>query len=133
MMAQQVTHPQITMQATEIPYRRTAIQLAGDTLQFSEVTFDFLMDENMVGYNEIYNWMERSVEKEHQLRDKATEASFYADVEMFVLTSSLNVNKSIKYINCTPTSLGTVTFSSIGDTAYITFPVTFAFDYFTIS
>lgn len=133
MMAQQVVHPQITMQAVELPYRRTAIALAGDNLQFSEVSFDFLMDENMVGYSEVYDWMERSVEQKHKLKSDRDEVSFYADVEVFVLTSSLNVNKSIKYINCTPTTLGTVTFASTGDTTYITFPVTFAFDYFTVS
>lgn len=133
MMAQQVTHPSITMTGVELPYRRTPITLAGDTLQFSEVNFDFLMDENMLGYTEVYDWMKRSVEEEHQLREKATEVSTYADIEMFVLTSSLNVNKSLRYINCTPTSLGNVSFTTTGDTNYLTFPVTFQFDYFTVS
>ena len=79
MMAQQVTHPQITMQAVELPYRRSAIALAGDNLQFSEVSFDFLMDENMVGYSEVYDWMERSVEQKHKLKSDRDEVSFYAD------------------------------------------------------
>lgn len=133
MMAQQVVHPQLTMQSVDMPYRRSNIVLAGDTLQFSEVSFDFLMDEGMVGYTEVYDWMERSVETPHKLSDDRTEPSFYADIEVFVLTSSNNVNKSIKYLNCTPSTLGTVSFSSTGDTQYITFPVTFAFDYFTVS
>jgi len=137
--AQQVQHPSMDMNATEVPYRRVGnIVTPGDTLSFGTVSMDILMDENMNVYQEIYDWMKRLVEEEHKAntgRMRTTDAdaqASYCDIRISVLTSHNNISRTIRYTNALPTSLGDVTFAATQDGQYITFPASFRFDYFEL-
>ena len=133
--AQQVQHPSMSVNHAEVPFRRIAsVPVAGDVIEHGTVSFDVLMDENMRVYEEVYDWMLRRVEQNHKpntgaLYDADTLAS-YCDITLSVLTSHNNVSRQIRYINSIPTSLGDIAFTSTSDGEYITFPITFRFDYF---
>lgn len=144
--AQSISHPEISAQAADVPYKRVSVPMLPDKLEFGSLTIDFLMNEDMSNYKEIYDWMERMVEQEHNMGmgrfgknstvgrpipDNSSITS-YCDITVDVLTSQNNANKNIKYINAFPSSLGNVEFNSTSDGTYIVFPVTFRFDYFTI-
>jgi hypothetical protein len=55
------------------------------------------------------------------------------DITLAMLSSHNNVTRTIRYIDCVPTSLGQMDMSAVaGDTIAITFPVTFRFSYFEL-
>ena len=144
--AQSISHPNVDAQVAEAPYKRLNIPMLPDKLDYGALTIDFLMNEDMQNYIEIYNWLERMVEEEHNMGSKRynknttigrpvtdnSPITSYNDIVVDVLTSQNNINKSIKYLNAFPISLGNVEFNATSAGDYITFPVTFRFDYFTI-
>jgi hypothetical protein len=138
--AQQIQHPAIDVGATETPYKRlSSVAFIGDKITHGTLSMDLIMDENMQSYQEIYDWMHRMVNEEHT----PTSARFstlggevptsYCDIRVSILTSSNNPNKEFHYKNAFPTTLGDVMFMSTSDGTYITFPVSFRFDYFEFS
>ena len=58
---QGVAHPSVQLNV-ELPTRRiTSVPLAGDKITHGEITFTIILDENMTGYNEMFNWLQRLV------------------------------------------------------------------------
>jgi len=136
--AQSVSHPNMDVQATETPFKRIDnIPLIGDKISVGALTLDLIMDENMKSYEEIYNWMKRMVEEEHntsggRFLNAAGPTPSYCDIRVMVLTSHNNSNRELVYRNALPVSLGNIEFNSTSDGTYVVFPVTFRFDYFEI-
>mgnify|MGYP000082153059 FL=1 len=136
--AQQIQHPSMDLNPVEQSYRRIgAVSLPGDTLSFGTLEMDVLMDEKMNVYQEIYEWMERLVETKHRantgrLYGDPDTLSTYCDIRVSVLSSHNNVSRVLKYVNAMPSSLGNITFASTQEGQYITFPVSFKFDYFEL-
>ena len=145
--AQSISHPNVDAQAAETPYKRINVPMLPDKLDYGTLTIDFLMNEDMQNYIEIYNWLTRMVEEEHNMgsvrfnRNSTVGGSgpdnsaitSYNDIVIDILTSRNNINKSIKYINAFPVSLSNIELNATSAGDYITFPVTFRFDYFTIN
>lgn len=130
MLAQTVQHPATNIDFVEIPYRRAGISTAGAKMSFGEVTFDVIMDEKMLAYQEMFDWMKFLVENESKLsQDRAS----YSEIQLFILNSSNNSNRSIIYHNAHPSLLGDIQFASTsGEVQYLTFPVSFQFDYWEL-
>lgn len=132
--AQQVDHPSLDIDAAVVGFKRTNLPFPGDNARFGTLTITALMDENMGLYEELYNWMIRFLEKKHLpqrgklFRDN--DIPSYSDIVVSVLTSHNNPNRSIKYINAFPISLGSIMFTATNDGEYISFPISFEFDYF---
>ena len=132
--AQQIEHPGLNIEASNVPFKRTGLPFPGETASFGSLTITALMDENMGLYEELYNWMLRFLEKKHLpqrgklFRDE--NIPFYSDIRVSILTSHNNPNRSIKYVNAFPTTLGNIAFTATNDGEFITFPITFEFDYF---
>ena len=123
------------MNAVDVGYRRASVALTGDTVGFGTLSMDILMDENMNTYEELFQWMERMVETPHRpntgrLLGGISDVAHYCDIRVAVLTSGNNVARELKYVNSFPISLGDITFASTNDGQFITFPVSFKFDYF---
>ena len=133
--AQSVQHPGLEVQGIEVPYKRTNVSFTGNFIQNSTLTMDILIDENMESYKEMYDWMLRMVNEEHELVSPrgAIVPSSYADITVSILTSANNPNRFIKYRNAFPTSLGDIQFAATSTGEYIVFPVSFKFDYFEFS
>jgi|TARA_B110000908_G_C9895088_1_gene288492 hypothetical protein len=129
--AQQVMHPSMEMSAVDVPYRRAAVAVTGDTVSFGMLSMDIMMDEKMNVYEELFQWLERMVEEPHRPNTGNVESvAHYCDIRVQVLNSSNNIARELKYINSFPISLGDITFAATSEGQYITFPVTFKFDYF---
>jgi|DEB0MinimDraft_6_1074348.scaffolds.fasta_scaffold37470_2 hypothetical protein len=134
--AQSVAHPGVDINPAQVPFRRADVFFPGDKLTFPPVNFTVLMDENMASYSELYNWLERMVEK--PIKDKrtlndSTNIPIMGDLTVIVLSSHNNQNKQIKYYGAFPTNLSTVSLeTTAGDTPAITFTVDFRFDYWDI-
>jgi len=134
--AQSVLHPAMTLSAVEVPYKRIgSIPFAGDKLQFSELSANIIIDEDLNAYVEMYNWMRRLVETNETSPFDRTETAppTSADITVSVLSSHNNPTKQLKYVDCVPTLLGDVSFEATsGDVEYLIFPVAFRFSYFEI-
>lgn len=130
--AASVSHPTMSINYALQPFRKVNIGIAGDKIEFGEVTMDVLMDEEMEAYLEIYDWMNRLINK--PLDNKVeNDIPSSADAIVKVLNSKNNVSKTIRYIDCIPISLGNVEFDTRSGDEYIRFPVTFKFTRFEIS
>lgn len=135
--AQTFNHPGLAVNAPALPTRRlTNVSIPGDSLTFDELTFDVLADEDMNSYIEIFNWLKQGVEENYKTpteRDINAAYIHEADITVNILSSHNNTTRVIKYADCVPTSVGTLSMLATStDTTPITFPVTFRTSYFEI-
>lgn len=143
---QRINHPGAQNAAAETPFSRIgSVPMPGNTMTYSELSMDVLLDEDFEAYQEMYNWMLRLVNEEQvSPRDAYSRYSVeddrqggkiptYADIHITALTNSNNKNKSFKYIDCVPVSIGDIAFEATNaGVDFLTFPVSFRFSYFTI-
>ena len=133
---QSVTHPGMLMSSVEVPYQKiSGVPFAGDKLTFNELSAQVILDEDMLGYQEMFNWMRRLLDTptKNPLDRTSTTVPTYADITLHVMSSHNNTTKEVKYLDCIPTSLGDIQFESTntGD-SFITFSVSFRFNYFEL-
>jgi len=135
--AQSINHPDVNLPATEVNFSRLqSVPFVGDKIEFGILTMDVLLDEDMNSYRELYNWMVSATSRKHRLTsefgkgESPYESSSYYDMTVAVLSSHNNVNRTFIYRNSFPTSVGQIPFAATSAEPYISFPVTFRFDYF---
>ena len=125
------------MNSVEMPYKKiTGVPFIGDKLTFNELSANIILDEDLKSYDEMYSWMRRNLDIEHVAPTQRTAAQppAMADVTLSILSSHNNVTKTVKYIDCIPTSLSDVTFETTsGGEAFLAFAASFRFSYFELS
>ena len=125
---QSVDHPSVSVNEVPLPVRRiTSVPLPGDKITHNEIGFNIILDEEMTGYNEMYNWLQRLV-NEAQVSPIQRDVKFptYADITLMILSSHNNATQKIKYNDCLPTSLGGIQFTTTtGNVTYLTFTASF--------
>jgi hypothetical protein len=135
---QNITHPGMIFNPVELPYSRIAgVPLPGDTLTFNELSTNIILDENLKGYDEMYQWIRRllvtPMSKRNALNASADEPGTYSDITLSILSSHNNQTKQVRYIDCVPTSLGDIQFESTASgNEFITFAASFRFNYFEL-
>lgn len=133
--AQSVNHPDVSINPTIQAHSRTPIPYPGDTINFSEITLQYMVDEDLTAYREIYNWMLRLVNEPYytqydRLKDDTIIPSV-CQLSVIVLTSHNNKNITFKYVDAFPTSLGDISLEATNSTAEpIITPISFAYSYF---
>lgn len=139
---QNVTHPGMIMSSVEVPYQKVSgVPFPGDKLTFNELSCNIILDENLKGYSEMFDWMRRlldnnlnGVPSRTQRRGNAmVNPPTYADITLSILSSHNNLTKQVRYIDCVPTSLGDIVFESTASgTEFIVFSSSFRFNYFEL-
>ena len=134
--AQSVTHPGSSVNPTELPTQRiTSVPLAGDKITYGELTVEIMLDEDIVAYKEMQNWLERIVNQgqDNSVGSAGTIRSTYADITLIIMSSHNNKNVQIKYFDALPTNISPITLSSnVSDITYPTFSVSFRFSSFEL-
>jgi len=132
--AQSVDHPDVSMTAPNVPYSRIgSISLPGDALDYSQLNIQFILDEDIKSYLELYNWLEDMVNKdfvEQGIRSSrvTSDVPTQADISVSILSSHNNQSKRILYKGCNPTSLSGLQLTSIASSVeYLTFNASFVF------
>ena len=95
---QSVDHPSVSVNEVPLPVRRiTSVPLPGDKITHNEIGFNIILDEEMTGYNEMYNWLQRLV-NEAQVSPIQRDVKFptYADITLMILSSHNNATQKIK-------------------------------------
>jgi hypothetical protein len=127
--AQSVDHPDVSMTAPNVAYSRIGnVSLPGDALEYSELNIQFILDEDIKSYTELYNWMESLVNKKFVSPNSTSDVPTQADISISILSSHNNQNKRILYKSCNPTSLSGLQLTSIASSVeYLTFNASFVF------
>lgn len=135
--AQSVDHPSLSLPPAEVPFRRiNSVPMPGDKLTYSDLSITMIVDENMSSYTEMHDWIVRLVEQQNVTAFEAAQSTALpstADITVSILSSSNNQIKQIRYIDCVPTGLGNINFTSTtGDIQYLTYVASFRYSYFTL-
>jgi hypothetical protein len=132
--AQTVSHPDVSLTGPQNPYPRIGnVNFPGDTLDYSELNLQFILDEDLKGYTELYDWMQSIVNNDFVPQGGRTqrvspELPTQADISVSILTSHNNQNRRIIYSGCNPTGLTGLELTSIASTVeYITFNASFSY------
>lgn len=133
---QNVTHPGMIMSSVEMPYQKiTGVPFPGDKLTFNELSANIILDEDMQGYSEMFQWLRRLLDTptKNPLDRTSTTPPTYADITLHILSSHNNTTKQVRYLDCIPTSLGDIQFESTDQgSSFITFNASFRFNYFEL-
>lgn len=134
--AQTVTHPTLTVDAAEVPFRGIrSVPQPGDTLTFGELQMQAIIDEDMTSYIELYTWLKDMTTKNIVPESERSGGKYptMADIQVCILNSKNNVTNTIRYLSAFPTSVGQINLESTIDiVTYPTFDVTFKFSEFTL-
>ena len=110
----------------------------GVKLEFGELPIQFIVDEDMVNYALIYNWMNGLgfPESCQQFLDWTTADGVedlqlqYSDATLTILDSNYNPAAMVKFWDIFPTALSSLDFDATAtDIMYLTANVTFSFTY----
>lgn len=107
-------------------------------IDYQALNLDFIVDENMTNYLEIFNW----------IKDLANEQSFVSyrelasivppgttsDISILVQNSHKNPNMNFTFVNCFPIDISAIQLdATASDVVYPECTVTFRYDYYDIS
>ena len=105
--------PGITLEGIDQPSPMQSIWRPGTKMQFAPMSISFGVDEEMLNYKEIFNWMIglAPTRNSQQYADlKATQESLVSDGTLVVLTSNNNEGLAITFENLFPTDLSEIQF-----------------------
>lgn len=106
----------------------------GVGLDFTPLTLDFIVDEDMKNYFSVFTWMRECAipSAEPSAPYKYANGAFFpfSDVVLMVLDNNMNAKYSVSFANAFPTDLGSIQFSTdIDQPVPARCSVTFRFDY----
>ena len=124
-MAQTVALPDLQVSGAVYQTRNRNIIEAPDKIEYGMFDMTFLIDEYLLNYKEIHDWIVGLVTEDDQGVRKAR------DMVLQILSSHNNVIAELQFINAIPINLSSLPFDvSSTDIVYLTANVTFQFDYF---
>lgn len=112
-----------------------AVYVTADKAEFEQLSVEFIVDQNMENYNEIYNWIVGSAfpDNYEQHSNLIAGEGLYSDATLTLMTAQGNPNKSIELVNVFPISLSSIQFDTKStDVQYATCTATFQLDSFKV-
>ena len=145
----QANIPSLDLGIAEQPTYLKNIDVPGDKIQFGDLNLRFLVDEDLMNYMEIQNWIRglgypEKIKEFSNLEKQAVlgvETKFgqsgdniYSDATLQVLSSNLVPQFQVIFSDCFPYSLSTVTFDATDtDVEYFTADVSFKYTIYRIT
>jgi hypothetical protein len=139
---QNVDLPGITLGTPDFTNPFASIPIPGDHLTYDTLNIRFQIDEQMINYKAIYNWIialgfPQNYQQYINLLNSAQVASLSelaknsSDGTLLILDHANNVTQTVKYHDMFPISIETVGFESTNtDVPYIVGSATFKFSYY---
>lgn len=134
--------PEITLSLLEQPSYLKNIPIPGGKIEYGDLILKFLVDEDMVNYTKIHNWITglgfpESAEQysqlttdENNIQDNLMQ---FSDGSLYVLNSNFNTNIIIKFKDLFPVSLSSLEFDATqNDIQYFTALATFKYTVYNI-
>ena len=142
----QANIPSLDLGLAEQPSYLKDIPLPGDKMQFGDLNLRFLVDEDLVNFMEIQNWMRglgfpESLAEFNDLKNQAilgpmgkSTEDVYSDGTLQILSSNLIPKFQVVFNDLFPYSLSTVTFDATDtDIEYFTADVAFKYTIYEIT
>ena len=142
----QANIPSLDLGVAEQPSYLKDIPLPGDKMQFGDLNLRFLVDEDLVNFMEIQNWMRglgfpESLAEFNDLKNQAilgpmgkSTEDVYSDGTLQILSSNLIPKFQVVFNDLFPYSLSTVTFDATDtDIEYFTADVSFKYTIYQIT
>ena len=119
----------------------------GDKAEFGTLDVSFLVDEDLINYKEIYDWIDAIVpladplSYERGSTTTSTDTNIFSSEDALLQTSQITLitntnknlpNKFFRFYDAFPISLGGITFESGADNETISVDVSFRFTYYRI-
>jgi hypothetical protein len=133
--------PQITLQTeTQSTYLKR-IDIPGDQLEYEDLKLRFLVDEDLVNYTTIHNWLTALgfPETPQQFDDQLMESgvsnplNFFSDATLIILNSNYNPKVQVRFKDLFPISLTSLDFTATDtDINYFTAEVSFKYTIYNI-
>jgi hypothetical protein len=138
---QQANLPGITLGEPTFSTPFATNPVPGDALTYDSLQIQFLVDEEMLNYNVLYNWIvalgfpESYDQYVTFLAGDTTQydelAKNYSDATLEILDSNNNVVRTITFYDAFPTTLDSITFASTNEGVnYVVGSATFRFGHF---
>ena len=120
--------PDVSVEEAPLNFKQINVGRAGDKIAFGTFEISYLIDEDLLNYKEIFDWMKSNVETKHST---TTSSDHYRDMTLTVMNSANNVTKQIKFVDAYPTSLSSLPFDiTTTDVEYLTAVATFQYSYY---
>ena len=115
--ANRVSIPGVTATPAAIPTPFAAIKKPSDHLDFSDLTLDFLVSEDISNYKEIFSWLSginfpESYSQSSEMKNEISPMSykgFVSDISVLILSNSNNKIAEFLFKDAFPISLGELT------------------------
>jgi hypothetical protein len=118
--------PDVSAEGAALAFRQRNIATVADKINFGTFEISYLIDEDLLNYKEIFDWIKSNVETNH------TATNHVRDLTLTVMNSANNVTKQIKFVDAYPTSISSLPFDiTTTDVEYLTAVVMFEYSYYT--
>jgi len=134
--SQKLLLPGVTANAVETQTPLRAFYNVPDHLRYADFDLSFIIDENMINYREIYDWLKGigtpdSLAQYDRLNE--SKEGLVSDITVLMLNSHKNPNISFTFQNAFPIGLTPVSLDiTTNDVVYAEATVTMRYDAFTI-
>jgi hypothetical protein len=117
--------PDVSASGAPLAFRQVDVGRASDKINFGSFEISYLIDEDLLNYKEIFDWMKLNVESVH------TATNHVRDLTLTVMNSANNVTKQIKFVDAYPTSISSLPFDiTTTEVEYLTAVVMFEYSYY---
>ena len=135
-MSYSIALPGVNLNAILQPTPVRDRPIPGDKLNFDPLTVNFIVQENLANYIEVFNWMtgiSRTTSTEEYKAYKAANQNRYSDAQLTVLSNKYNPIMRVTFVDCWPTSLAPLTYDAqIAPAQPITTEATFQYSYYKV-
>ena len=134
--------PEIALSLTQQPNYLKDIDVPGGKLQYGDLNLRFLVDEDMVNYMAIHNWLtglgfpETTKQYKDLIAQDETQdpKKAFSDGSLYILDSNYNTSAVVKFKDLFPISLSSLDFNStLTDIQYFTADVSFKYTIYNIN
>ena len=136
-LCQKADIPTMTLGEVNIPTRGLVPIPVEGNMRYSELTIDFLVDENLENYMEIHNWMralgtpqdlQERTDWNTKYRNAPRQDARFSDATLQVLNNNNNANFDVVFKDLFPVNLSTLTFDvTQGDNDFFVASATFKY------
>jgi len=121
--------PDVSSDGAPLPFRQVNVAMPADKITYGSFEVSYLIDEDLLNYKEIYDWMKHNVETNRQVKVIGT--NHVRDLTLTIMNSANNVTKQINFVDAYPTSLSSLPFDiTTTDVEYLTAVVSFNYSYY---
>lgn len=125
--------PAINVPPASAGYPGSTQNFPGTFTEFEDINLEFLVDENLENYEEIYRWIVKQRFAENQVPKSEIDVSYYSDGVLTTMTNSSEPNRKFKFKSMFPYAMSALNFdTSITSPEPVKCTVTFKYSTFEL-